>query len=907
MKKLARCYVLTLVLLWTGPFIWAQSNSRISLDVIDAPLSEVLESLESNHGIICSFDNSLIYPHRVTAKLREVSLDKCMKTLLKGKNLDYQAVGRNHIIIVSTTPIEDQLIPKSVSTRANKRPNLRSIYGQVKAKDINEVLELATVRIKNKSQGVNTDAKGNFRFNFTASLNDSVEFSYVGYESYVIAVKDLPYNLALKIELLPSSHSLEGITIERGSNQSVSVSNTDGSITINPSKTGLLGGLGESDVFRVVQLMPGVSSVGESSSGLNVRGGTPDQNLILFDGMPVYQAGHFFGLLSIFNSDAVQEVVLHRSAMDAKYGGRASGVIEVTGKPLKSNELKIGAGLNLLNASAFAEIPLLKGKGALLIAGRRSYSELGESALSKSLFNNVNQQGLINFAQNLSRGNNQFESNPLFSYSDLNLKFTYRPSDRDYLTVSHYRADDQLVYNFRQFAVNEIPVDYNTTDFLDLRNSGTAIGWRRQWNGNYYSRLNISYSTYTNDYTFQDQAIDTLDNESNFNEQISNDLYDISLRFDNTWEIDDKQTLEFGVQSNYVSVQNTQEINSSLQGETDKELDLERGISRSANILSFYAQYRLQFNKKLSIQHGLRHSFSDKLTKSFVEPRASIIFKPNKNWKLKVAAGRHHQFVNRIEASNPFRTGQEFWTLSDGNVLPVLRSDEILVGAAYETPNFLLDVEVYRKNQRGLSMYDVSFDPIFNEQFNDTLHTHGNGKIRGLDVLVQKKVGKYTGWISYTLSNVSYQFDGLNEGKVFSANHDIRHQVKFVNMLNVGKWDFSATLQYASGRPYTDVIGYQYKPLPSGPTLIDIDYSELNAGRLPSFQRVDVSGSYKWEVGRFKAKTGLSVLNLLNHYNVLDRRYSIVRARYGHNAPRLISVDKTMLGISPNVFLQLLF
>ncbi|MEM8888237.1 MAG: carboxypeptidase-like regulatory domain-containing protein, partial [Bacteroidota bacterium] len=256
MKKLARCYVLTLVLLWTGPFIWAQSNSRISLDVKDAPLSEVLESLESDHGIICSFDNSLIYPHRVTAKLKEVSLDKCMKSLLKGKNLDYQAVGRNHIIIVSTTPPEDQLIPKSVVTQAQKRPNLRSIYGQVKAKDINEVLELATVRIKHKTQGVNTDAEGNFRFNFSASLNDSVEFSYVGYESYVIAVKDLPGNLALQIELLPSSHSLEGITIERGSNQSVSVSNTDGSISINPSKTGLLGGLGESDVFRVVQLMP---------------------------------------------------------------------------------------------------------------------------------------------------------------------------------------------------------------------------------------------------------------------------------------------------------------------------------------------------------------------------------------------------------------------------------------------------------------------------------------------------------------------------------------------------------------------------------------------------------------------------------------------------------------------------
>lgn len=905
-KLLARCFVLILVLLWTGPLVWAQSNARISLEVKDQPLADVLESLESSHGIICSFDISLIYPHRVSVRLKDVSLDKCMKALLQDKKLDYQVFEKNHIIIVSTSSPEDELLPKSVSQN-NKRPNVRSIRGQVLAGDIDEVLELATVQVKGKSQGINTDRKGNFHFNFSASSKDSIEFSYVGYASYVVAVSDLNYARPLQIELYPASHSLEGITIERGSEQSVAVSNTDGSISINPGKTGLLGGLGESDVFRVIQLMPGVSSTGESSSGLNIRGGTPDQNLILFDGMTVYQAGHFFGLLSIFNSDAIQGVVLHRSAMDAKYGGRASGVIEVTGKPLQIDEPKVGAGINLLNASAFAEIPLLKGKGALLIAGRRSYSELGESGLTKSLFNNVSQQGLINYARNLNASEVEYDANPTFAYSDFNVKFTYRPSKRDLLTLSHYQASDQLNYDFTQYAVNEFPSNYSTTDYLNLKNSGTSLGWKRQWQDNYYSRFSLSYSTYKNNYRFEDHAQDTSKQESSFKEHIDNDLHDVSLRFDNTWEIDKKQTFEFGLQNNFVSVKNHQLINSTFLGETEKTIERDSTILRASNILSLYGQYRFQINKKLAIQNGLRYSAYNKLVHSYLEPRISVYFTPNKHWKFKAAVGRHHQFVNRIEASNPFRTGQEFWTLSDGDILPVLRSDEALLGASFETENFLLDVEVYQKNQRGLSMYDMSYDPVFKEQFNDTLHTYGNGNIRGLDVLVQKKIGNYTGWVSYTLANILYQFDGLNQGEPFAANHDIRHQVKWVNMLKVDNWEFSATLQYATGSPYTSVLDYDRIPLPSGLTLFDIDYSKLNEARLPDFQRVDISGSYKWKIGRLKIKTGASVLNVLNHYNVLDRRYSALQPEGGHSAPQLISVDKTMLGISPNFFLQLLF
>ena len=284
--------------------------------------------------------------------------------------------------------------------------------------------------------------------------------------------------------------------------------------------------------------------------------------------------------------------------------------------------------------------------------------------------------------------------------------------------------------------------------------------------------------------------------------------------------------------------------------------------------------------------------------------------KPTKNFRLKAAWGRYNQFINRIILENIFGGSRDFWLLADGESIPVQSSEHIIVGAAFETKDFLIDVEAYQKTNTGLVEYSLRFgDPYDTTQnFND-LFFEGTGIVRGIEFLLQKKFGALTGWLAYTLSKVEYTFPGLQETP-FPALHDQRNEVKLIGMYKWKRFAFSGTYVYATGKPYTAPVGIYEITLLNGYQQKYIHVGDKNSSRLPAYHRLDIGANYSFNIGKTENKVGISVFNVYNRKNIKYRRFQIQNfdpQTFLPTESKLLQTDVNLLGIVPNFFINIRF
>ena len=320
-----------------------------------------------------------------------------------------------------------------------------TISGVVKDKESGETLPFANVFVKDTNIGTTTNADGFFTLFDIPSETSTIQVQYLGYKVETLVLTPEMVKGKITILLIPDNNQLDEVVVSNDSGQQIVKMNKSVSqISLSPKKLASIPNLGEKDIFRAIQLLPGVSGTNESSSGLYVRGGTPDQNLVLLDGFTVYHVDHFYGFFSAFNSGALKDIQLFKGGFPAEYGGRISSVMDLTGKTGNSNKLSLSAGLSLVSANATVEIPIGE-KANLLIAGRRSYTDILKSGLYNSIFdlyndsNQTNGNNLPNF-----NGFQQNQTQPSFYFYDLNTKFSYKPSDKDIISVSVYNGEDNL-------------------------------------------------------------------------------------------------------------------------------------------------------------------------------------------------------------------------------------------------------------------------------------------------------------------------------------------------------------------------------------------------------------------------------------------------------------------------------
>ena len=778
--------------------------------------------------------------------------------------------------------------------------NQITISGVVKDKESGETLPFANVFIKDTNIGTTTNGDGFFTLFNVPSENSTIQVQYLGYKVETLTLTKEIVKDKITILLAPDFNKLDEVVINTDSRQQIIKMNENVSqISLSPKRLASIPNLGEKDIFRALQLLPGVSGTNESSAGLYVRGGTPDQNLVLLDGFTVYHVDHFYGFFSAFNSDAIKDIQLFKGGFPAEYGGRISSVMDLTGKRGNINKVSFSGGLSLVSANATLEIPIGE-KANLLLAGRRSYTDIIRSGLYNNIFDLYNDNNQSNGTRFPNFNNfQQNQTQPSFYFYDLNTKFSYNPSDKDIISISMYNGEDNLDSsrkNNNTFGSNTDGERSITTDIKDLLNWGnwgSSIRWARQWNDKLYTNIVGAYSNYfSNRNRVNDVTIQLPDTTNNFKTGLveDNNLKDYTLRLHSEYKINSKHSLEFGGQITKNDVDYNYTFNDTITVIDQKD----EGVLNTV-----YLQDKWSPSEKLNIVGGIRATHFDVTDEFYYEPRFSLSYQLNDKLKLKGAWGRYYQFVNRIVREDVTQGSRDFWLLADEENSPISFSEHLILGSSYEIDDWLFDIEYFEKEMTGLTEFSLRFQSALGADPNDQLFFEGTGISRGVDFLIQKMVGKYTGWMGYTLSEVVHTFPGLSDKPFYSLN-DQRHEFKLVNVLKAGRWDLGATWVYGSGKPYTAPNGIYTITLLDGTKTEYVSVGDKNGPRHAPYHRLDLSFTYKFDIGSGKGSMGLSLFNFYNRSNTWYKEFEVVNGQ-------VIETNINYIGFTPSLFFNVSF
>jgi len=774
--------------------------------------------------------------------------------------------------------------------RANPIPTRQNltVTGRIMDAQTDESLPFAYIGVLGSKRLTQTNVDGYFTLLNVPSDTVTLTVSYLGYKDQTYRLEPGAAVKQLRIELTSAVAQLDEVNVTGQRTEVMKSGDGIGLIKLTPRNLSKLPNIGERDIFRALQLMPGVSAANESSAGLYVRGGTPDQTLVLYDGFTVYNVEHLYGFFSAFNYNALKDVQLYKGGFDAKYGGRLSAVAELTGKEGSRKRFNAGSDASFLSLNAYVESPIGK-KMTFLVAGRRSF----QGPLYKKLFDQFQTSNTP--ALGGRRANRQQTTQQVASYFyDLNARLTFRPTDQDQITLSVYNGKDNLD-NSQNVSIAFGRQGNNTgtlvnTDLSNWGNTGSSLKWSRRWSDRLYVNSLVSYSTYFNHRDLSNSVSITRNNNTlnnvRFGTLEDNRLVDVTAKTDIEWKLADNQQVDLGIQVTHNKIDYAYSSNDTVPLLTKND----RGL-----FTAVYAQDQIRLlANRLLIKPGIRLTQYSVTRKIHAEPRLSATYQLTDRLKLKGAWGRYYQFVKQVTREDISQGSRNFWLLSDGGYLPIGAATHYIGGLTYETPDYLFDVEAYAKDLTGVTEYTLRFAPQVGRGLvpQETFFT-GTGTVRGVDVLVQKKFGSYAGWVGYTYAVAQNRIAAFSD-QPYYANQDVRNEFKFINTYRYKRFDFGLTWIYASGKPYTSVVGEYSVKLLDGTSKTFTNPSGKNANRFPDYSRLDASVTYNFKHGSL----GASVFNCYDRKNVWYKKFTSVS---DGQQSQLVVTDVTYLGITPNL------
>lgn len=800
------------------------------------------------------------------------------------------------------------LLGKPASAQTSTSTVTHIVTGTVRDSASGEVLPNARVGLTTSTRLVQTNGDGRFALLSVAGGPHVLRVQYVGYATSVTPFNADTLNGPIRITLVKAIVRLADQQVTAASDQAptvVAISREISQQSISTAQVEAMPSVGEADVFRTLQMLPSVAGAGNGTASLSVRGGKPDQNLVLLDGMTVYHVDHFFGLFSAFNTDALKDIQLYAGGFPARYGGRVSSVIDLTGKAGDEHTFRASGGASLLSGRGVVEIPL--GKGSLLISGRRSYTDIIKSGLYSKLFSFARAGSTstrpggpgIGFG----RGFQSAQVDPAFYFYDFNTKLTYRPSPKDVATISVYRGLDNLDQSqsvgggFARFqSSNGVAATTPTLNDLTVwGNTGASGRWFRQWTSRFSSDLLLSSSRYTSD--GDRTASGGLPNGGarfNFGFTETNHVDDQTARFENALDFASWSRVEFGVWATHNQVHYAFTV-----GTASDTLQRNRNTIRdgTANTTALYLQHTWTPVAALDITTGVRSNTYDVTNQTYTEPRVSAGLQVTPALRLKGAWGQYHQFVNRVENEDVLQGSRDFWLLADTSLKPQA-STHAIVGLTYDRPSWAFNVEAYDKTLDNATIFSRRYRQAFGINTGSFFYT-GRGRSRGVELLLERKQGALTGWASYTLMKSTNRFDQIDQGREFPSEVDQRHEVKGFGVWQIGQWDLSAVGLYGSGLPYTSPESQYDIKLLDGRVQTYINVSDKNSKRLPSYQRVDLAISRVIKTaGTAEWRVGLSLYNVANRHNVSFRKFD-------QSSNPITVTDVSQLGFTPSLDVKL--
>jgi ferric enterobactin receptor len=889
------------LLLAVVPKVHGQGLHDIRLDApYEGSFAEVLLEIGKRHQVVFVFDDS---PPKMPISVRPIKepLDVFLEVHCKELKLKWM---QDSAQVVHVVPRYFEFnLRKGVDASAavdRSRPTRQGfdLSGKVIDAESGEGLPFATLRVLGTQLGTTTNSDGQFNLVGVPSDTSTIQVRYLGYELRNLALSPNSATSGVGIALTPEGLDVDVVRIETEAERMMDADKDFGVLQISPRKLAVLPNIGERDLMRNFQLMPGISAANEASSGLYVRGGTPDQNLVLYDGFTVYQVDHLYGFFSAFNANAIKDVRLHKGGFESKYGGRLASVTEITGKDGNDRTFNAGVDLSLLSVNGWVEAPL-GSKITTIFTARRSFKG--------GLYNKISEQFNSEDTRPQGSGGGPGGGNggPDFTtagssyFYDLNGRVSYTPTTRDKLTLSFFQGTDKLDNGLELTPPAGLDLDFNLdiNDLTRYGNTGSSLRWARKWDERLQSSFLVSYSHFFSD---RDRSVggtrtDSLGNETDIKNGIleNNDLRDLSAKTDWSLQLGRHQTLEFGLASTRFDIAYT-----FSQNDTSTILDRDD----QGWLHTVYLQDKVKLlGDLIQITPGIRLNHYSPTATQYWEPRAALQIRASKALSFHAATGRYYQFANRVLREDILSGSKEFWILADGASVPVSSAIHYTGGVHLDFKDYFFSAEAYYKDLEGLTEHSLRFSgggPRGDASYEENFYS-GTGYVRGFELLAQRKAGRLNGWLSYTWMQARNQFD-VYGAEEFSASQDVTHEFKAVGVYKWRRFSFSGTWIYATGRPYTaPESGYQVTLL-DGSTTDFITAGAKNGSRLPDYHRLDLGATYHLVSAKDKERgsVGLSLFNTYNRKNVWYKEYQVLDGT-------VIETDRQFLGITPNLSLTL--
>ena len=694
-----------------------------------------------------------------------------------------------------------------------------TLSGYIKDRSNKETLPFANVLIKELKIGAASNIEGYFAVPNIPPGQYTVVISLLGYRNAEFSINTEKEKRIVKEIFLDEQYVQVNEVIISAEMEEEKRSTQTSRIVMQAKDIATLPTIGEADLFRALQLMPGVKAVSEISSGLSVRGGSTDQNLILLDGTVVYNPSHLFGFFSTFNNDAIKDIDLMKGGFPAEYGGRLSSVLNVTNIDGDRVKTHGKASVSLLSTRVTGEGPL--GNGSWFLSGRRTYLDQ-----------------VVSIAK-LDTGKDAL---PLYYFYDANVKINQDLSENDKISLVGYFGRDDLLWKIENGAL---------TLKLNWGNTTGAVKWTHIFDQTLFSDFIFSYSKYNARTEF---------NIGGFSAGQDNGVIDYSLKGDLDYFYSNEHLIKFGIWwSQY-------EVTYSQSGDGDPYVFKERPAQ-----ISIYGQDEWIIDERWITQFGLRFEYQD-LTKKFnIGPRFNVRYNLDENSMIKFASGLYYQFLNAVPAgtdngASPF----DIWIPINEKMVPSRSIDFVLGYENHLTDEWHLSLEGYYKK-----FYDLL---NFKREFTRTLDVSelfytGDGTSYGIEAYLQKQIGSITGSFAYTLSRTLRQFPALNGGKEFEPKYDRRHDLTFTASYDFGEnWKLTAVYNYATGQTYTMGAGrYQQNIL--GRSYDFVIIQDIYNRRLSPYHRLDLSITKYTTWFDLPASWYFQIYNVYNHRNVWFKQF----------------------------------
>ncbi|HEX7585348.1 MAG TPA: TonB-dependent receptor, partial [Prolixibacteraceae bacterium] len=568
-----------------------------------------------------AFDSKAMSEFRVSGTFTGQNPEDIINQLIKNTGYKVEVKFGNYLII------------PEFETKQTAVPAYRRVSGLIVDQVSGEHLPNAIVSLPFQKLYLTSSVNGTFTLRIPTAQSLRMNIQYLGYQSVDSTFSTTDSSAVLTLRMKPKSMELATIHIKKTRLKMIDQNKEAGQSTVNMVGFVNLPNMGENDIFRTIQLLPGIG-YNENSSGLNIRGGTADQNLVLFDGFTLYNLDHFFGTFSSINPNIVKDIQIYKGGFDSRYGERLSGIIDITGKTGNKYDPKINAGLNLVSGNLSAELPISE-KLTLVVAGRRSYADI----YSSFLVNNMLENQVADQSSSVKNGT-VVKLQPGYYFYDYNAKLTFSKSEQEKMSVSVFGGKDFL----SSIGEGKNKQLYTkTTDKTNWGNYGFSFSWIKQWQEKFFSNLQIGYSGYQNNYA---NTTDVTTTKKNMQQSISlfetdeeNKLNDFSASLRNQFSIDLKNSIDFGLQTKF------NEFTYQKNAGTDAYYS---DIANSSWLYTSYIQLNSQPVRNLSLKFGGRASFYSPANKLFFEPRISGNYRINDFISLKFATGRYYQFLNKV-------------------------------------------------------------------------------------------------------------------------------------------------------------------------------------------------------------------------------------------------------------------